>query len=284
MKEELLKLYYDYSINGLIADRKYVVKFVEIVCNYAQLNQYLESIAFINVNKISPNTLSSYNCDTKQMLYYIGRIDDIIQNYYGYDVLIPEEERIFYKNAFISSLLLHELEHVSQYKSILEKNDIEASILKLSRLIKYNLEQGKSVDFNDLMDNSIYIYNEYYEFSPEERLAEIRSHRNMSSIISPIKNIIPNVKKIEDILTLNNELKGYKKDSKLISPTIFYLHLQGKKEDLQKFEWYDESLKESLKKSKRIYDLDSRIDLGLPIEQSEFNHLQRNLNKMVKSL
>lgn len=284
MKEELLKLYYDYSINGLIADKKYVVKFVEIVCNYAQLNQYLESIAFINVNKISPNTLSSYNCDTKQMLYYIGRIDDIIQNYYGYDVLIPEEERIFYKNAFISSLLLHELEHVSQYKSILEKNDIEASILKLSRLIKYNLEQGKSVNFNDLMEYSIYIYNEYYEFSPEERLAEIRSHRNMSSIISPIKNIVPNVKKLEEILLLKNKLIGYKHNSKLISPTIYYLHLLGRKEDLKKFEWYDVSLQEATKKAQRLFDLDSRIELGLPIEKKEFNHMQKELKKMVKSL
>jgi hypothetical protein len=65
---------------------------------------------------------------------------------------------------------------------------------------------------------------------------------------------------------------------------MLYLHKQGKDKELEKFDWYDSSLEEAIKKSKKRFDLRYRMELGLPIDQSEFNHVNGKLQSLVKSI
>lgn len=280
MEGELLSLLCDYSNKGLIADRNYIVKFIEIVSYYSKLHENVKSVVFEPVGE-KKETLASYSFDEKKIYYFYKTVEEQIDNN-PYQRFIPKNEFVFYKNSIISSLLLHELEHVKQFKMILENNDLESEILRLSRKDNLLLCDQKIAD--EKKQEAKYIYDKYYYFSPEERLAEIRAHINMNNIIFPIKNFVPNVLKMEEILAYKNMLKGYKLNSTLISPTIYYLSLKGKSNELEKFDWYDSSLKKSIKKSKARYDLNSRLQLGLPIEEKEFNSVQKQLNKLVKHL
>lgn len=282
MNEELLKLYYDYSINGKIADKDYIVKFISIISNYFNFSKYLTSILFVSSEDNTDNkVLASYDLNIKKIIYYSDIVDEIVKNNYGYERLVSKKEQIFYKNAIISTILLHELEHISQIKNMLEASNIESDILRLSRLVK----TGDNETYNrNKMNESIQTYNMFYEFAPEERLAEINAHTDMYRIIEPIKNLVPNVVKTEEILALKNRLKGYKYESKLISPTIFYLHSLGKKKDLEKRPWYDVSLKVATKKSQELFELDKRLELGLPINHLEYFQTERQLKRLSKKL
>lgn len=292
MKEELLKLLYNYSVNGIIADKYYIEKFIKIVNHYKKLDNYLDSFELNYSLEEKKNIISAYSFCMKRIIVYFNKLQYAIKNNNTSKYLIPKNEDIFLKNVMISQMLLHELEHANQAKIMDEHNNIESQILRLTGVGKsteyvaiklqkkgYNLNKIK-----ELINNKILIYNKYYDFAPHERLSEIKSYETLYSITSMIKDIVPNVNKIQEIGALNNMLKGFTLNKELISPTILYLKMQGEEKELEKFNWYDSSLTESIKKAKRYYSLEDRIRLGLPIDEIEHYQVKKRLNRLVLSL
>ena len=292
MKEELLDLLYEYSIKGKLADKDYIDKFILIVSKYKSFNDYLIGPDYIPYSTANKDTLATYSFSIKKIQIFYKKIEEVLANDKLCDVMIPEKEKIFYKNVKISQILLHELEHVNQTKIIEEKNNLEARILRLTgvgksseifavilRKMGYNTSSIES-----LLDNKKNIYHKYYDYAPHERLAEIKSHEQLTSITSKISDVVPTINKIEEIYSIKNMLKGYKIDNILISPTVLYLVKQGEIGALKRFEWYGKNDYETLHNSKKLYDLEDRVRLGLPIDQKEYNTINKRLNKLVSRL
>ena len=292
MNEKILSLIYDYSRNGKVADKDFILKVVNLVVSYREINDYVKSIGYEQYNKLDYSSILGYNYSEKKIIIYEKKLDEYLNSTKSTDAFIPYNEKLFYKNVEIVEALLHELEHANQSKIMEKDNTVESSILKLigvgksRELFAVQLKKiGLSNEFiNDILSNKIKNYYKYYEFAPHERLAEINAHQKMSEILSPIKNFVPNIYNIENILVLKNKLKGYTYNNIFISPTIFYLKNQGEGNSLEIFNWYDKDEKKCLELSKRFYNFEKRINLGLPVEINEYNKLNNNYKKLVKSM
>ena len=292
MEEKLLELLYNYSKNNKLADIDFIVKVVSIVTNYKRLNDYVKKIEYNSYNKFDNSSLLGYNFDERKIIIYDEKLNIYLNQVKANDVFIPNKEKLFYKNVEVLEALLHELEHANQSKIMENEKTEEAEILKLvgvgksRELISMELKKiGLSKKLiENLLNNKMKIYYKYYDFAPHERLAEINSHQKMSEILSPIKNFVPNIYKLENTLVLKNKLKGYTFNHKLISPTVLYLKEQGEENNLRNFCWYDIEDNKCLELSKRFYNSEKRIRLGLPIDNYEYNNLNNEYTKFVKSL
>lgn len=292
MKEELLDLLYDYSSKGKLADKEYIEKFIAIVKKYKSLGNYLIGPYYLPYSTQNIDTLATYSFSIRKIQIFYKKIEETIKSDKFCDFMIPEKEKVFYKNVKLSQILLHELEHVNQAKIIEENDNLESRILRLTGVGKSSEIVAiilKKMGYNDnkiesVLDDKKSIYHKYYEFAPHERLAEIKSHEQLTSITSEIGDLVPNVNKLEEIYAIKSMLKGYRIDNFLISPTVLYLIKQGEIGALKRFEWYGRNDYETLCKSKQLYDLEDRVRLGLPIDQKEYNAISKRLNKLVSRL
>lgn len=300
MNEKILRLIYDYSVSGKLVDRAYIEQLVDIVINSKGLNKYLRDIQFFQ-GKISDGdesmTLASYFPNVKTIAIYLNGIISYLHSSNVLECFLNFEETFFYKNMLITQVLLHELEHVDQYKKIETSHDSESEILKVSlarsaianndERMRKLLESG--ISLSEIM---IYIkanqkkYEQNYETAPEERLAEIRSHGQLINIVNAISDYIPHLILIEQISILRNMIRGYEihESGIIISPTINYLHSCGYGDRLKTFSWYSENYIDCIKKSSEMYSLSDRAMYGLPITGEEFYHIEEDIQYKISEL
>lgn len=292
MNEQILKLIYDYSNNGKLADKNFIEQIVKIVCEYENISKYIKNIEFKPINSQDNSSIAGYNYKEKKIILFYEQLNKYLNTKKSSDVFISSSEKIFYKNVEIVDSILHELEHAKQSKVMETESNLESSILKITgvgksrELFEAQLRKmgyGNAL-VNIFLEEKMKNYYKYYNFAPHERLAEINAHSKMADIIYPIKNFIPNIYKLENIFIVRNKLKGYTLDNKLISPTVYYLRNQNEEVNLNKFSWYDKNEDKCLVLSKNLYNTEKRINLGLPIDSIEYSRLNRDYNKLVKSL
>ena len=113
---------------------------------------------------------------------------------------------------------------------------------------------------------------------PDERLAEIKSHEGVASVLTEISSEVPNLIEFENACILESKLRGYTFDKeRIISPTIDYLISTDKSFALQKFEWFNKDSRACLKNVQSLFSLDERLTYGLPIDSSEFMESSKTL-------
>lgn len=258
MQTEILKLVYDYSINGILADPDFIETLIEIVTNTREQKEYVKAVIFSNQiriikrNKEVTNIHAGYNRDTGCFTVYFEAIKKLIQELAVYDYLFSNFEQIFYRNLAIMQIILHDLEHVNQYYKIdLDEPDLETRLLKMSLCFRTALKRKK--------------YVKYYHQNPAERLAEINSFKMVIKILEPIENLIPNLFQLYQALFANALLKGYSYSadcSLILAPTLEYL---------KAFACFKKQKDSELEKEvANKYDLNQRMVLGLPISDIEF--------------
>lgn len=295
MELELLKLFYDYSTREKLVDEYYIDKFLDIVINEKELNNYVKNIniiidenSFFSISSFEDDqTIASYNPFFKTIKVCEYTFDYLFDFIDKYDAIFYDE-KIFYKNAFISQTLLHEIEHAMQEKIIDTENSDLSNILKYS---SYSLDNNlKEKLMNKGYDNDSIIkfmisqkkikrknYIKNYSISPHERLAEINSYQEMINILSQIKEKIPNLFAFEKSTLKANMLTGFEllDNGFISSPTITYISNNGESNNLSTFDWYDKEKAKCLKLCKAKYNLDERIKLGLMIDSDELNELKK---------
>ena len=89
-------------------------------------------------------------------LYFLNTKGNYISNFTGI-------EYAMYLNSILSQVILHELEHIVQYKTVLTSND---SIEKT--LLSSDLSKAKTEEEKKLLRK---LEKKYYKFEPAERLA-----------------------------------------------------------------------------------------------------------------
>ena len=164
---------------------------------------------------------------------------------------------MLYKNLSLLQILLHEIEHANQIKMAYTENILEAFIIRMAYTV----------------DDSY--FECLYEYSPQERLAEIKSYRKIISLISYIKNKLETLPLILETEKLQRYLRGYHySNGKVICPFITFFTTGKKEQILLSFEWY---LKQSLDLVYKEYNLNERFNYGFPISLEEYSNSMKRL-------
>ena len=286
MERDILKLIYDYSRNSRFVDVRFIDKLIELVVRNRSLDSYVKRVAFTNTLRKDNDSIvcaaydvygSSVVVDTESFATILNRDD-------RFDCLFNDIEVFFYRNYKIAQIILHELEHASQFKKSDNENDksVEAEIIraclclnttlrssKMQELLRSNDEFNKF--FELVLKSHKATYREYYELCPIERLAEIYSHRTLLGSLELIKDITPRLYDFYLTSLAESMLLGYEEAWKEGScPTQVYLKAIKLEDSWNELDFSDESQTGALNK---------RLLLGLPVSQSEYD----SVNEIVLS-
>ena len=287
MRTEILKLVYDYSIKGKLADYKFIYKLVMIVANKKGTNNYVKSIIFDNDKDTA---YSTYNIFERQIIVHNRAISYFFNHKYSIDSELHDYEKIMWRNLKVAQIILHELEHAYQSKVFDEKNNItlEEKIISICLQSTKIFEEPtflKQIEIGEVsiqeallkLLNMKNMYEQNYKFNPLERLAQIKSLNILVSSLEIIQHHAPKLYAYEKDNLLAEMLNGYSENEKC--PTYIYLDSIGKLDEWQKLGFYHDD-EEELENNARIqYKFTKRLALGLPISHGEFLYL-RSLKKL----
>ena len=290
MKVEILKLIYDYSVKGKIADSKFIDKIIEIVVKKRDLDDYVQDVIFTDqLDKIDDEVVFAeydYFCRKISMDFESANI--LLKHAGKYDPLFDTLEQVMFRNFTITQIILHELEHAYQYMQA--DNNIDNSVetklvresFRLELVINRKFLSGKisGSDFDTYKE----LCRQLYVFDPLERLAQINSFRTVVSSIEVIKDYVPGLYEFERASLTEAMLNGYVKayDKGGVSPTQFYLLSLGQSRVWSKLDFYDDNPKKLENKLRSKYNLGERFKSGLPVSDGEYQKtysLLLNTNK-----
>lgn len=158
-------------------------------------------------------------------LYFLNTKGNYISNFTGIEYAI-------FLNSILSQIILHELEHIVQYKTVLTSND---SIEKT--LLSSDLSKAKTEEEKKLLRK---LEKKYYKFEPAERLAQINSYKTLLNALSLRKNEIERLYELEKNLLISETLNAYSEAKKLGGcPSFVYLNGIGRKDIWESLPFYE---------------------------------------------
>ncbi len=290
MELELLKLIYDYSRNGLIADKHFIDKVVDIVVINRNLHSFVKQVDFTNeLNKEDSRlVLAVYDATLNSILVDYQSLGIFMDDMSGYDDLFLDFEQIMFRNVLVTQVILHELEHALQYRHVNDEfdNSIETKLSRVSFklwMLTSDYELMRKVCNDDELYNQFLIYKEShetllskcYEVDPSERFADINSYKILAFICDEIRNSIPNLSEFIDTTYLESLLRGYKETYKKEEcPTKIFLKEMKHISVWKKFDFYSQDSDELLANINDRYDLVRKLHLGLPISHEEYKDMR----------
>lgn len=281
MEEKLLKLIYDYSINGKIVDSDYIEQLIDIFITHEHISQYLLDVQFIEkliCEKEESVSVAAYNPITRIIrVYNDSVIKTLNAKNIGYSYL-NDVESIFYRNLIITQIILQELERVNQQSMLDNGTDVESTILKYYyKALKNEAEYEKIVKQRRRIS--------HHEIDICERLSQIKSYKTIVETISQFSDVIPNLILLEETGYLSSMINEYNDVKGVItSPTIQYLKDYGCENELLNFTWYDGTYVKSLNKCMLMHSLEDRLLYGLPIEKDEYYNVKNDIQYKLQKL
>ncbi len=261
MNEEILRLLFDYSKKGKIVDLNYINKLIEIVVNKRKLSSFIDEVNTLTVHEEKPSISASYNSINKKLsIYKLGMTEQIKLHGKKYIEMFNKVERLFFTNLIVTQIILHELEHVLQYKNtIISPSDKDINIKWVIIALSYGLNIRKDMK----------LYKTLYRDAPQERIAEIDSYLTLMETLNPVKFHLPNIQDYIMGKMYENLLRGYVYDS---SPTIeFFNIIGGERKELFDCYLLCHNI-EDLPFSERIYN-------GLDITDKEYGYVLKKYLK-----
>lgn len=247
----ILKLIYDTSVNRKILNVNQIEKIITLLVESKKLQGYILSM---DVQMSNKNNLACYSFDDKKIIIYSNIIEMMIENIEQNIVILSDFEKHLYKNLSILQIILHEVEHAYQEKIVYSENSVEAFIIRLSSMAQ--------------IEN----YDSIYEFSPKERLAEIKSFNEIINLVRLSEKNLFNLFSILNQEKLQRNLQGYHyRGTKNIEyPLMSYFTLTGKLQLLSSFEWFKEDYIDTLNLSTKQYEQEERFKYGFPVTIDEY--------------
>lgn len=280
--EDILDIVYEYSKKRKIIDEKgledILRKYIDVENIYV-----INEINIIRRKEILFNNVLLGNYFDDFIEIYYSRLKAFIK--YGdhaSESILENNLCIFEKylraNLFIVFICFHEFEHAKQ-KQITLENNFTSFENKLVFLEDYYLDNlGYNIIANCKYDSVTdqyemstlrYLlysltceiqnrrYKKNYDISFLERQADINANKKIITMIDSIKKEIPKIYALEEDILQIRKLKNY--DTCKISPTIdFFSNILGKK-----YSNMDDMPN---------YDLNKRLELGLPISMEEYTN------------
>ena len=246
--DNVLKVIYDKSVNNEILCEKDAYNLLEFLTLEKQLTEYVTNIKF---QPLRSNKIASYsakekiiNINLESAYLILSRLN--LKN-------LTKIEISMYRNIFILQILLHELEHANQERLLYLNNNLESFIINLSNCVDFSLQ------------------DRLYEFSPNERFAEINSFEDILNMIKQISKKMPDLNNVIQTEFMLRTIKGYHyKDSNITSPLIDFSELGNQKEQLECFDWFENDLRKCYINVSKKYNLANRKFYGFPISREEY--------------
>lgn len=282
MEAGILRLIYDYSVKGKIADLKFVDKIIEIIVTKRSLNDYVQNIMFTNQLDKSDDgvVLATYNYSCRKISVDFESIQFLLEYDAKYDSLFNTLEQVMFRNFKITQVILHELEHAYQYMQVDDNldNSIETKLIKASLELKLAMNRRilsgeiSSSDFATYVLQYKELYRQLYTFNPTERLAQVNSFRAVVSSIGVIKDCVPSLYEFESASLNETMLNGYVEayEEGCASPTQLYLFASGQSKAWSELDFYDDNTEKLENKLRSKYNLGERFKFGLPVSGDEY--------------
>ncbi len=261
--EKLACFTYNWMKKDKRITKEYVKIFLTIACKNFELESYLKNISFTCRNRYEYNPInSSLSFSLKDLLESFLEIGIM----YKWDTLERESYEYFYVNEY----LLHELEHIHDFKNCFELK--ENFKIKISRLC-FDTEIGYSKAKNPL-EQKIWLlkdkekekkYQKNYSYSPIERFANLNSIKiliQMAEILELSEIKYYYLYKLYEQMIDNYERKE--------NPTLYYLNQMG----------YIREANEIRNEMPNL-SFEERLNLGLFISKEEQHQLKRSFYKKI---
>lgn len=278
MEDKLLKIIYDYSFKGRILSPKDMKVILEYLVNYYNLNNYID---FILINEIKydkgENILVHYFNKTKQFVIYSDTVKTITTHIFN-NSMFNRFDAIYYTNIYVMHVILHEIDHVIQFKNSKNKSNLTEEIMYLtnnvskiinSRLLSQDLTDEELIKKVKKIES---IFSNMWEYAPHERLAEYNSYKKILEITDEIKHKIPSVYEYIKFYLNTLLLQGYVEND-TSSPTEIYFEAVDLKDTLENNTSY----------KKKEHDFFERYKLGLFIKPEEYKEEKRKLELLKKN-
>lgn len=271
MEQELLKLVCDYTSSSIMTAEEYIIRLVTLFTTSKSLQSYVYEVKFVHEDEIKKQNIpseqiASYNYKKKSIsIYYENLLQSRNKSIFS-EENVNAFEYLMSKNLLLTEVLLCELEYANQHRMMLRESTIDAEVLKLSKapylICNFNalffssqiFSPFKSLITFSKKQKDNYLQNHF--LSPEERLAQIKSHQELLEMFKKLGDVTSRLIKHEKFCVLENMLKGYiYNHGNLISPTMVYLKNNGIEPYLKAEGLFFEEPKALLKKLQSRYPL-----------------------------
>lgn len=274
MQQVIFELSKKYMNLGKSIDDEYILELLSIMIYYCKVEDYLP---FENISFQYGKGKAMLYYFKKQLTIYINVFEEQIELAYRDSSVCPRsiQERILFMHRIVIFALRHEVAHIEQIRDLdVGKNGAEADIMNLTYMIhttnvlNYTDDEIEQERFFEreflkiaralLLCKEKYLYNTYYRYAPEERLANIKGHEQVLDWLPFFEKYygIDTAKlvSLERYRMLRSLLKVYDKS---LPPSTYYLEKFHHKRAISICESFDN------------LSLEERFALGLRLSEDE---------------
>lgn len=219
LNDKIYDLILRYLTFGKKVDNDFFYELVKIVVDYESLQEYVKYLSF---DETFPGGVFSFadksiTISKHAIKLYSKKVCDKFQ--------FSKIERDIAEILISTSLILHELEHASQTKLLSSgDNGLESKILSASNLEYHILSKNEQIDENSIDYLRLLrwqkTYLKYYEFSPEERMADLNSFKKCYALSKCFDKMTLRLDNFFLYSIYRSCLSGYDKEN---NPTKFYI-------------------------------------------------------------
>lgn len=267
MQKELTNLVIKYANNNQKIDTNFINKTIKIASSYYELDKYILE----NFNSPLLFCEAGYIIDTKII---ITNLNSILKDSNEIEKESPflKQSKAF-KYLYCIHVLLHEIEHAKQQKTIYEEN-IESKILHAEFNLVFKAKQKNFIKKFIEYKKQSKLRTKFYTFSPSERLAEIRSLETSKTIAKLLQDEMCYDYMLES--QLYNLIRGY--NVGLINylsnaPTKYYLQQVNPNYNFNELDILSKNL-----------NTEKSIELGLQVEKNEIHKIAEESKNLILKL
>ena len=250
MKIKIYNLLQKYSFRP--CDTNYMKDIISYSISNDQLENYIKEFKIDNVNDATG--IGQYDWNKKILTIYSKKLNKLYHQMNSLENILSQQELLYYKNLVITEIILHEINHAKQKKSIDSTVDYESILFTLERRLIKNQ--------NDYIAN--------YSDSIIERQAEVNALAAINSIAKYTHEQFPTLSNLTEYDYLKRVLSGYEISSPIEKFCTRY--------NISYFDC-DKIIKE-YNVSDNNLSFYKRLELGLPIKKEEHLKLNDQYNKV----
>lgn len=230
--------------------------------------------AYSNYKKGEGAAIAAFDPKNKKIVYSEEGIKEL--NYYlqrSYSPAFKSDDMFLLLSLYVTQIILHELEHVSQFKQTTEKEDtLESKLLS-------------STKCSEIIYIDYPFFQRNYQKDLSERLAQIRSFTTITNIIAE-EDLHNNFNVFFNNKLINEKLRGFDFNQYIYfstGPTLDYMDelIKNGYASEDSLYLYKKDKEKALLELYGQYSTSERVDFGLPILKQEYDQLNESKPKQL---
>ncbi len=227
-----------------------------------------------NYKKGEGAAIAAFDPKNKKIVYSEEGIKEL--NYYlqrSYSPAFKSDDMFLLLSLYVTQIILHELEHVSQFKQTTEKEDtLESKLLS-------------STKCSEIIYIDYPFFQRNYQKDLSERLAQIRSFTTITNIIAE-EDLHNNFNVFFNNKLINEKLRGFDFNQYIYfstGPTLDYMDelIKNGYASEDSLYLYKKDKEKALLELYGQYSTSERVDFGLPILKQEYDQLNESKPKQL---